>query len=158
MIVLDEQVVVDRGPAEVFDHLIDLSRYPQWHPAIESARWTTDRQASAGAPLRLVVRVPPRRVDVDGEIVRAQRPELLEVRSTSGPIRGHITCELVSERRGRRTRLAFHVELQPTGLLRFVERVMADRLRAEMPATLAQLRARLEAGIPVGPPSPSGKR
>ena len=147
MIVLDGEVVVDRRQEQVFDYLADVDKYPEMTPAIESAEWLGPDRAS-GAPIRLFVRGPGRRLQIDAEVVDLHRPNRLAVRSLSGPARIEASCELHPLARGRRTQLSFHVELQPTGLFRFAEGSLSERLHRELPNALDALREHLEEAVP----------
>jgi ribosome-associated toxin RatA of RatAB toxin-antitoxin module len=147
VIVLDGEVVVDRRPEQVFDYLADVDHYPDITPAIESAEWL-DRDRASGPLIRLFVRGPARRLQIDAEVVDLDRPHRLAIRSRSGPARVEASCDFDPLVRGRRTRLSFHAEVQPTGLLRFAEGAVSERVHAAMPDALGALRAHLEAALP----------
>ena len=147
MILLDGEVAVDRRREQVFDYLADVNNYPEMTPAIESAEWLSDDRAS-GAPIRVFARGPGRLLHIDAEVTDLQRPSRLAVRSISGPARIEASCEFDALARGRRTQLSFHIELQPTGLFRFAQGAISERLHRELPDALSALRTHLEAALP----------
>jgi uncharacterized protein YndB with AHSA1/START domain len=151
VIVLDEVVSIDRPREAVSDYLADLRHYPEWQPAVKRAELVDGGTPKAGSRIRLVVAGPGRDVDVDGEITELVRPERLALRSLSGPakLQAAVDFERVTETPGG-TRLKIHAELQPTGLLRFAEAVIRDRIGQELPAMLDDLRHRVEREVPPG--------
>lgn len=148
MIVLDEEVAIDRPRDAVFDYLADLDHYPEWQPAVKRAELVDGGQPKAGSRIRLVVAGPGRDVDVDGEITALVRPERLALRSLSGPAKVQAAAQFERGASPSATRLRLHVELQPTGLLRFAEGVIRQRIDDQLPALLADLRARVEREVP----------
>jgi len=147
VIVFDGEVVVDRRPEQVFDYLADIEHYPEVTPAIESAVWVGDDRASR-ARIRLFVRGPGRRLEIDAEVVDLDWPNRLAVRSLSGPARIEASCDFTPLARRRRTQLSLHVELQPTGLFRFAEGSISERVHRDLPSGLDALREHLEQALP----------
>jgi uncharacterized protein YndB with AHSA1/START domain len=155
VIVLDEELSIDRPREAVFDYLADLRHYPEWQPAVKRAELVGGGQPKTGSRIRLLVAGPGKDVDVDGEITQLERPERLALRSLTGPAK--LQAAVVFERGDGPgdTLLKIHAELQPTGLLRFAEGVIRDRIRQELPPMLSDLRERVEREIPV--PRAGGK-
>ena len=147
MIVLDEEVSVQRPREAVFDYLSDLDHYPEWQPAVRRAELVDGGQPKTGSRIRLLVAGPGRDVDVEGEITELRRPERLALRSLSGPasLNAAVLFEAVSR---SATRLKLHVELQPTGLLRFAEGMIRERINENLPSLLHELRDRIEREVP----------
>jgi hypothetical protein len=48
----------------------------------------------------------------------------------------------------QRTRLSLHAEIQPTGVLRFAEGAIRERVGQELPSALLRLRADIERQLP----------
>jgi uncharacterized protein YndB with AHSA1/START domain len=151
VIVLDEVVSIARPREAVFDYLADLRHYPEWQPAVKRAELVDGGTPKAGSRIRLLVAGPGRDVDVDGEITELERPERLALRSLSGPatLQAAVDFERANDAVGG-TRLKIHAELQPTGLLRFAEGMIRQRIGQELPAMLGDLRDRVERDIPPG--------
>jgi uncharacterized protein YndB with AHSA1/START domain len=158
VIVLDEEVSIDRPREAVFDYLADLRHYPEWQPAVKRAELVGGGQPKTGSRIRLLVAGPGKDVDVDGEITQLERPERLALRSLTGPakLQAAVVFERSNEAGG--TLLKIHAELQPTGLLRFAEGVIRDRIRQELPPMLSELRERVEREIPVAPAGAKPRR
>jgi uncharacterized protein YndB with AHSA1/START domain len=152
VIVLDEEVSIGRPREAVFDYLADLRHYPEWQPAVKRAELVGGGQPKTGSRIRLLVAGPGKDVDVDGEITQLERPERLGLRSLTGPakLQAAVVFERANEGAGG-TLLRIHAELQPTGLLRFAEGVIRDRIRQELPAMLSDLRDRVEREVPAAP-------
>jgi uncharacterized protein YndB with AHSA1/START domain len=151
VIVLDEEVSIGRPREGVFDYLADLRHYPEWQPAVKRAELVGGGTPRTGSRIRLLVAGPGKDVDVDGEITELVRPERLALRSLTGPAKllADVAFERASQA-GDGTLLRIHVELQPTGLLRFAEGVIRDRIRQELPKLLSDLRDRVEREVPAG--------
>jgi uncharacterized protein YndB with AHSA1/START domain len=149
VIVLDEEVSIDRPREGVFDYLADLRHYPEWQPAVKRAELVDGGTPKTGSRIRLLVAGPGKDVDVDGEITELVRPERLALRSLSGPakLQAAVAFER-SDKAGGGTLLRIHAELQPTGLLRFAEGMIRDRIRQELPNLLSDLRDRVEREVP----------
>jgi uncharacterized protein YndB with AHSA1/START domain len=154
VIVLDEEVSIARPREAVFDYLADLRHYPEWQPAVKRAELVDGGTPKTGSRIRLLVAGPGKDVEVDGEITELVRPERLGLRSLSGPaqLQAAVAFERASDTPGG-TLLRIHAELQPTGLLRFAEGMIRDRIRQEMPNLLSDLRDRVEREVPAAPRS-----
>ena len=147
MIVLDEDVVVDRPQEAVFDYLTDIDHYREWQPAIEYAALVDGGPPRPGSRVRLRIRGPGQGIDVEGEVTELRRPDRIGVRAAGGPARMQAACDL-DLLTAARTRLRLHLELQPTGFLRFAEGAVRSRVERELPAALDDLRRHLEENVP----------
>ena len=142
MIKIDHEIVVARPPEAVFDYLADVKHFPQWQPAIERAEQLPPGPLAAGSQLRLVIRGPTGPTEVTGAIVRLDRPDLLAVRTLSGPADVEASCALTADGPATRIRLTASIELK--GLLRFAEGAARGVIERELPSTLAELARRIE--------------
>lgn len=146
MIRIDREIVVARPPDVVFDYLADVRRFPQWQPAIERAEQLTPGPLAAKTRLKLVVRGPTGPTEVLGEIVAADRPSLLAVRTLSGPATVEARCALVAE--GDGTRVSFSASIELKGMLRFAEGAARGMIERQLPTALADLARRIESEAP----------
>lgn len=142
MIKIDQEIVVARPPAAVFDYLADVQRFPQWQPAIERAEQLTPGPLAAGTELRLVIRGPTGPTEVTGVVVDLDRPSLIGLRTLTGPAEVEARCALSPDGEGTRIRFTAAIELK--GMLRFVEGAARGMIEREMPSTLAELARRIE--------------
>ena len=135
-------VTVNRPIAEVFAYLADGDNNPHWRSGvIEIER--TSHQAGEGASYRQVLSGPGgRRIRGDYQITSFDPPHGLTFTVTAGPARPTGRFELTDEG-PTRTTVTFTLDLQPTGLMRLMNRMIAKTMRVEV-NQLNQLKQQLE--------------
>lgn len=154
MILVEEAVGVERPAEGVFEFLVDVGRLPGWLPAIERAELIDGGEgggASAlavGSRLRLMGRGPMGRFEAVAEVTELVRPEVLALRSLSGP--ASVVAALRVSPLGAGCRLAVRAEVGLTGGLRFAEGMVRSRVAKEAPAAMAALRDVIEREVPPG--------
>lgn len=154
MILVEEEVAVERPAEGVFDFLADVGRLPGWLPAIERAELVDGGAGGGGGPLtvgsrlRLIGRGPMGRFEAEAEVTELERPEVLALRSLSGP--ASVVAVLRVAPSGTGCRLAVRAEVGLSGGLRFAEGMVRGRVAKEAPAAMAALRDVIEREVPPG--------
>ena len=142
---IDQEVVIAREPAVVFDYLVDVGNYPRWQPAIEQAVQVTPGPPGIGTRLRFVLRGPAGPIEILGEIVAFDRPAAFAIQSLTGPADIVARCSLdVAGPDGSRTGLRLTGSFALKGFLRLAEGRARAVVAKELPAALADLASRIE--------------
>jgi len=138
----ENAVTVDRPIEDVFAYLADGTNNPRWRKGVLSIE-RTSAQGGAGATYRQKLRGPGGRpIDGDYRITRYQPSNLIEFQVTAGPARPTGRFALTEDGPARTT-VTFSLDLEPTGLMRLMSRMVAKTMRSEVDQ-LAGLKADLE--------------
>ena len=142
---INETVVIDRPPQDVFADVSDLARHPEWQNKL------LDATVEGEGPIRVGTRVKQRR-RVDGgtrtftlEITEHDPPNRLAFRGIAGPMRPQRTISLEPLEDGQRTRYAAELDFEGHGLGSFSPRLYVETRIVTFPKSLEQLKRRLEA-------------
>ena len=138
----ENTITVDRPIEEVFGYLADGANNPRWRSGVISIERTSAGDG-VGATYRQKLRGPGgRTIDGDYRVTAYQPPHLLEFHVIAGPARptGRFT---LAEAGPGRTTVTFALELQPTGVMRLMNAMIAKTMRSEV-NRLSQLKADLE--------------
>ena len=138
----ENTVTVDRPIGDVFAYLADGANNPRWRSGVISIE-RTSTAAGVGATYRQKLRGPGgRTIDGGYRVTAHQPPRLLEFHVIAGPARPTGRYTLTEAGPGRTT-VTFTLELQPTGLMRLMNAMIAKTMRSEV-NQLTQLKADLE--------------
>jgi uncharacterized protein YndB with AHSA1/START domain len=131
---------IARPVEEVFDFLADVSNLPRWQKSSISAR--AEGPMDVGTRVREVRRFLGRRLENKLEVTEFERPRLLTLRATSGPVPFTVRHELSATDKG--TRVDFVGEGEPGKFFRLAEPLVARRARSEFTRDFARLKSLLE--------------
>lgn len=142
---INETVVIDRPPQNVFAYVSDLARHPEWQNKL------LDAAVEGEGPIRVGTRVKQTRRVGGGtrtftlEVTEHDPPNRLAFRGTDGPVRpqGTITLEPLED--GQRTRYAAQLDFEGHGLGLLLAPLVRRDARSQLPESLQQLKRRLEA-------------
>jgi uncharacterized membrane protein len=138
----ENTVTVERPIDDVFAYLADGTNNPRWRSGVLSIE-RTSAQDGVGATYRQKLRGPGGRpIDGDYRITGYQAPNFIEFQVTAGPARPAGRFALTADGPGR-TAVTFSLDLEPTGLMRLMSRMVAKTMRSEVDQ-LAGLKADLE--------------
>ncbi|MBO0822519.1 MAG: SRPBCC family protein [Actinobacteria bacterium] len=142
--------VVDRPVAEVFDYATDPTRFSEWQQGVIDGHMegTADPTGSPTVGTRCVMtrRIGRANRTSTSELVHIEPPGSWRVRGIDGPIRAAVDV-LVEPVTDSRSRLTITVDFTGRGIGRIlVPLVIRREARKEMPANVAALKQRLEAG------------
>jgi uncharacterized protein YndB with AHSA1/START domain len=135
---------VDRPAPDVFSYTTDPSRFPEWQAGVVSGR--LDGGDGVGARCTTVRRIGGAERPSTSELVRLEPPRAWAVRGLDGPIRAAVDVT-VEPLGADRSRVAIAVDFTGRGIGKLLVPLLVRReARREMPANLARLKERLEAG------------
>jgi hypothetical protein len=138
---------VDRPAADVFAYATDPTRFPEWQAGVVSGRLVGDGGGEVVGARCITVRcIGGAERPSTSELVRLEPPRAWAVRGLDGPIRAAVDVT-VEPLGAERSRVAIAVDFTGHGIGKLlVPLVVRREARKEMPANVARLKERLEAG------------
>jgi uncharacterized protein YndB with AHSA1/START domain len=126
---------------EVFEHLVDLDRLPEWQESAMESR--ADEPLAEGVRIFECRRALGREVHSELEVTEFDRPRRLTLKTLKGPVRFTVDHRLAEADGG--TRLTVVAEGKAGGLMRLGEPVLARTVEAEIRKDFERLKELLEA-------------
>ena len=143
MIVTRVTVQIDRPIEEVFAFVSDPANFPLWAGAlVKELRQTSAGPVGVGTTFTQLNVLMGRRFTSEMRVARYEPPYRFEYETTSGPIRfaGHYT--FVEE--GNSTKFTSVDELEPSGILRYLQPLLQPFAQRQITANLSKLKAIIE--------------
>jgi uncharacterized protein YndB with AHSA1/START domain len=142
MIKAERSIVINRPVDEVFAYVGDQTNTPQWQVGLAEVRPMTDGPPGVGTRYAFVRKFMGRRMEATNEYVAYEPGRRIAFKTTSGPVA--LEASYLFESAAGGTKLTSRIEMQPAGLLRLVEPLMARNLRQGMKVSFVQLKDLLE--------------
>ena len=142
---VEESIVIDRAPEEVFDFFSQRSNDSLWMGTVEESEWLEPEGAEGlGRRGRMVMKAGGRRSEYIDEVTAWEPGRLVAHRAVDGPMELGTAC--VAEAAGDdRCRAIVIAETQPKGVVgRLIDPVIARVIRRDFKADLARLKDILE--------------
>jgi uncharacterized protein YndB with AHSA1/START domain len=141
---------IDRPAAEVFAYATDPARFSEWQKGVVDGHMdvpANDTQAPpVGSKCVTTRRIGGANRPSSSELVYIDPPKIWGVRGIDGPIRAAVDVA-VEPVTGSRSRLTISVDFTGHGIGKILVPLMVRReARKEMPANMAALKHRMEAG------------
>jgi hypothetical protein len=139
---------IGRPAAEVFAYATDPSRFSEWQKGVTAGHMEgpANSTPAVGAICVTTRRIGGASRPSTSELVHIDPPRTWGVRGTDGPIRAAVDV-LVEPLTGTRSRLTISVDFTGHGIGKILVPLMVRRqARKEMPANMAALKQRVEAG------------
>jgi len=135
---------------EVFAYVIDPARFPEWQKGVVDGHMdgpaNDTRTPVVGAKCVTTRRIGGSNRPSTSELTHIDPPRAWGVRGTDGPIRAAVEV-LVEPVTGSRSRLTISVDFTGHGIGKILVPLMVRReARKEMPANMAALKQKMEAG------------
>lgn len=137
---------ISRLPAEVFPYVIDPSRFTEWQHGVVSGHMdhSTTRVGSRCTTVR---KIGGREREVNTRITEYDPPRRWADRGIDGPIRAIVVVTVEPLEDGSRSQLTISLDFTGHGIGKLLVPLVVRRQAAgEMPANMARLKQRLEAG------------
>jgi hypothetical protein len=141
---------IGRPAAEVFAYATNPTRFSEWQQGVVDGHMDTPasgtRTPAVGAKCVTTRRIGGANRPSTSELVNIDPPKTWGVRGTDGPIRAavDVVVEAVTD---SRSRLTISVDFTGHGIGKILVPLMVRReARKEMPANMAALKQRMEAG------------
>jgi hypothetical protein len=156
MISQESQLPIDRPPAEVFAFVSDMTNAPRWQNGLHEVRRLTPGPLRVGTEHDFVRRFAGREVASRNRFVAFESGRFVAFEFPQGSITGRGSYQVEPDGHGG-SLLTSRVELEPKGVLRLAQPVLARVLRRDVRRDDQALRTLLE-GLPgpVQPPPPNG--
>lgn len=142
MITLDLSTLVDRPVPEIFDFLSNPLNLPKWQTMVSRIEQVTPGSPAVGTKYRVFAAALGRSLEGEMQITAFEPPHKVGFVNQSGPMRVEITVTLKPV--GSGAKIALHAEGNPGGVFALAEGILAGRIKSEMEANLARLKAVLE--------------
>jgi uncharacterized protein YndB with AHSA1/START domain len=126
---IDFEYVVGQSVERVFVRMARIERRPEWVTLALERTPLTDGPVGVGSRYRATDQYPGRRAEFVHEVT-AYEPNQLLGESWGGPMAGHATTRFVED--GGSTTLIVSMEINPSGVLRFVAPLMKGWLVREL--------------------------
>jgi uncharacterized protein YndB with AHSA1/START domain len=142
MFVLEHDLRIERRIEEVFARSADPRHWPRWRSELDEVVPLADGELGLGATYRIKGHAGGRTVEMTGAIVAYEPYTHVGFRTTSGPL--HVELDLRFEPDGDATRLHLQARMEPGGVLRLAEGLLARQAEAVWLENLVQLKQYLE--------------
>jgi hypothetical protein len=141
---------IGRPAAEVFAYATDPARFSEWQQGVVDGHMdgaaNGTRSPAVGAKCVTTRRIGGANRPSTSELVQIDPPRTWSVRGIDGPVRAVVDV-LVQPVTGSRSRLTISVDFTGHGVGKILVPLMVRReARKEMPANMAALKQRMEAG------------
>jgi hypothetical protein len=139
---------IDRPAAVVFAYTTDPARFPEWQQGVVDGHMDSpgNQAPAVGAKCVTTRRIGGANRASTAELVHIDPPRTWRVQGTDGPIRAtvNVVVEPVTD---SRSRLTISVDFTGHGIGKILVPLMVrPQARKEMPANMAALKQRMEAG------------
>jgi uncharacterized membrane protein len=143
MIEVEHSIVVPRSVDKVFSFLSNFEQDPHWQSGILEAKQTPQGSTLVGTTIRQVRQFLGRRLDYTGEVIEYEKNKKIWVKSISGPypFEGGYTLEPVDGG----TQVTFLLRVQPSGIIRFTQSMVARELKKQLELDSVRLKDLLKA-------------
>ena len=140
MIRVEHSVQISRSPEEVFGHLTDVARVPEWQSSAVEMR--AAGLLAQGSRIFEKRRLMGRELDNELEVIAFDPPRRLTLRSLGGPVKLTIDHELAAVDGG--TRLTVVASGKAGSLMKLAEPMIARTAEAELRGDFERLKELLE--------------
>jgi len=137
---IEVTIDVARPAEEVFAHLVDLDRLPDWQESAVESR--ADEPLAEGVRIFECRRALGREVHSELEVTEFEPPRRLTLKTLKGPVKFTVDHRLAEADGG--TRLTVVAEGKAGGLMRLGEPMLARTVEAEMQKDFERLKELLE--------------
>ena len=142
MIEIEDSVLIDRPPGEVFPLAADPRNMPLWNPAVRASE--VHGPLRRGTTVIQDIDLVGRRFETVFELRRYEPARRVTYTSTAGPVRVEGTMHFRAEAGG--TRVRWTVRGDCRGFLRIAERALVLAGKRELRSCLDRLKSLLEEG------------
>jgi uncharacterized membrane protein len=148
MIKVEKSIVIDRPAQEVFAYVSDHTNAPRWQRGLLEVRRETEGPIGVGTRHTLVRAFMGRRMEASNEFTQYEPNRLVSFKVTADSVAAQGWYVVAPEGSGH-TKLTSRIEMQPSGLTRLAQPLMAASLSREVVANLSDLKRLLEANVEV---------
>jgi carbon monoxide dehydrogenase subunit G len=142
MFTVTETVAIARSRHDVFAFLTDPGRRAEWDATVISESLTSPPPVRTGSTVHTRMRMMGREVEYEWQITDHDPPTRMAITSTAGMLPTSLVFDL--EDAGAGCRVSATIKGQPEGLMRLVEPMIADTVRATLAEGLGRARQLLE--------------
>ncbi len=141
---IESSMFINRPQQEVFDYVTNPANNAKWQSGTESAEWTSAGPPGVGSTLKVVTSLLGRKIEAVVEITGWDPPNLVSIKSVSGPIPFESTQRFAAQ--GDGTLLTQNAQAEIGGFFKLAEGLVGKQLEKQFEANNAALKLLLEAG------------
>jgi len=136
---------IARSPSHVFGYITDAKHLPEWQPDVRQAAYDLPTAVGVGARGQEVRHVMGADRPITWEVTEYDPHRRYGVRGVDGPVRTHVTMDLIPTADGAGTHLAYGIDFTGHGIGKLIAPLARSAARKELVTTLERLRLQLEA-------------
>lgn len=140
---VDRSVEIGAPAERVFNYLASIDNLAEWQSGIRSVRLTTPGPVGVGTTAFIVRELAGQRIEAPLRITAYDPPHRLALTSEAHNVRLDAALE-IAEREPGRSRVTYSAEVSASGLMRFMEPMIASTAEADLADSLRRVRERLE--------------
>jgi uncharacterized membrane protein len=143
VITLETSFEIERPVEIVFAYVADMRNTPQWEAAVKEAQVSPDGPPAVGTQVKAVGTFLGVKLEATFEITALEPNRCFTYKGGAGPAVGETTYRFEPVGAGTRLSATFHLE--PGGLFKLAEPLLASQTKKQMEADGQRLKALLEA-------------
>jgi carbon monoxide dehydrogenase subunit G len=142
MIRHDLSMEIKASPGKVFAFTTDFRNFAKWQEGVGEVAQKPDGPSQSDTTFTLTRMLLGQRIEAAGAVTEFMPDRRFAFRTTSGPAQLNMAMDYESIPGG--TRLTIHLEVEPGGVLKFVEGAVERQLKATFDAQAQNLKSVLE--------------
>ncbi len=143
-------IEVSRPADEVFAYATDPTKFAEWQDGVVSGSMEAQGRPALGDLCRTTRRIGGAERPSTSKVVRFEPPHAWSVRGIDGPVRARVDLDVEALAHDK-SRVTIAVDFDGHGVGKvLVPLIVRRQARAEMPANIARLKARIEARPQLG--------
>lgn len=137
-------VEIARSPREVFGYIASPAHLPEWQPDVRRAAFDQPAAVRVGSRGHEVRHVMGSDRSISWEVTDYHPDRRYGVRGVDGPVRAHVTMDLIPTTGGAGTHLEYGIDFEGHGIGRALAPLARKGARKDLAAILDRLKRRLE--------------
>ena len=135
-------MLINQTAEGIFAYISDFRNDPKWQVGIVDAKPHPDGPATVGTQVTTLRRFIGQRIESTAQVTELEPNKRMALKSISGPFpfSAQITLESVE----RTTKVIFNVEIEPKGVFKLAEGMVAGSMKKDLEGSLANLKNQME--------------
>ena len=142
MFEIENSVLINRPPQDVFDAITDPDKQPLWQSLTETAAWSSNGDHGVGSTLSVVARFLGRKIESDIEVTAWEPPHRIDYKFVNGPYPTEVTNTL--EPQGEGTLLTSLSQGEMGSFWKLAEGLVSRLLKNQLNANFESLKLLME--------------
>jgi uncharacterized protein YndB with AHSA1/START domain len=148
MVHSERSIIIARPPKDVYAYVSRTENEPQWHTDVLQVKRLDTGPVKVGTRYDLTFTPMMGHSQGTLEVTKVSPPVAIETEIVFGPMRPHVSFRFEPE--GAGTRVTRRVDVAPPGMMKLMPFMMKRMVSKKSERFLANLKAKLESGVPRG--------